>query len=304
MRVTVAICTWNRCDLLARTLEEMTRLRVPPGVSWELIVVDNNCTDVTEAVLAGFARRLPLRRVFEPVAGQSNARNAAVREATGDYILWTDDDVLVDPGWLAEYCSAFQRWPDATIFGGPIEPWFEGEPPDWLKVALPKVAGAYAVRDLGPDPMPLGHDTYPFGANMALARMVLDRWPFDPSLGLRPGTSVRGEEMTLVRSLLAGGEQGWWVPGARVRHFIPTARQDVRYLRSYYYGAGQVLARLHGVAPGARLLGRPLWLWKQAIVHETMYRLRRHMAPPERWVEHLTWASLSWGQIRGWRGSG
>ena len=100
MRVTIAICTWNRCDLLRQTLERMTGLMQPPGTEWELLVVNNNCTDGTDQVLSGFEGRLPLRRVFESRPGQSNARNAAVGAARGEFILWTDDDVLVDPNWL------------------------------------------------------------------------------------------------------------------------------------------------------------------------------------------------------------
>src|SRR5512134_131488 len=104
MDLTVAICTWNRGELLRKTLEQMTELVVPPGVTWELLVVNNNSTDHTDAVAAGFRRRLPLRYLVEPTPGKSNACNLAVREARGDYILWTDDDVLVSPQWLAAYC--------------------------------------------------------------------------------------------------------------------------------------------------------------------------------------------------------
>lgn len=300
MRLTVAVCTWNRSRLLARTLEEMTRLRVPDAVEWELIVVNNNCTDDTDEVLGRFEGRLPLRRVFEPEAGQSHARNAASREATGDYVLWTDDDVLVDPGWLEAYWSAFRRWPDASVFGGPIRPWFEGTPPRWLEVALPMVEGAYAIRDLGPEPVPLGHDTYPFGANMAMATDALRRFPFDPELGLQPNRNTRGDEMVLIRQMLAEGESGWWVPEATVRHYIPHARQSLRYLHDYYYGAGKLLARIETLE-GRSLFGRPLWLWKQAVRHEAAYRLLRLFAPADRWVAHLAASRLSWGQIRGAR---
>jgi hypothetical protein len=52
MHVTVAICTWNRAGLLAQTLEQMRQLVIPPGVTWELIVVNNNCTDDTDQVIA------------------------------------------------------------------------------------------------------------------------------------------------------------------------------------------------------------------------------------------------------------
>jgi glycosyltransferase involved in cell wall biosynthesis len=299
VRLSVGICTWNRCELLRQTLEQMTRLRAPAGVTWEVVVVNNNCSDATDAVLAEFAAQLPLRRIFEATPGQSSARNAVVQAATGDYLIWTDDDVLVDPEWLVAYAGAFAARPDAVVFGGPITPWFEGTPPAWLAAAFHKVSNAYAVLDLGSEPISLGHDAYPFGANMAFRTDVLKGGAFDPTLGLRPGSSMRGEEMVLIRDLFAAGEQGWWVPEAHVQHFVPRERQTLAYLKNYYRGAGQLLARLDEDVPGiGRFLGRPLWLWRQAVESEFRFRFRRIWGNPVDWVEDLRGATTSWAQLR------
>lgn len=133
MKLTVAICTWNRAELLRQTVDSLSRMIVPEGLEWELLVVDNGCTDHTEAMLASWSARLPLRTVRELAPGKSHALNRAVAEATGDYILFTDDDVLVDPTWMRAYYEAFCAHPEAAVFGGPITPWFEGEPPNWLR---------------------------------------------------------------------------------------------------------------------------------------------------------------------------
>jgi glycosyltransferase involved in cell wall biosynthesis len=95
MVITVAICTWNRAALLDQTLAEMRNLRVPKGVDWELLVVNNNCIDDTDEVIAKHADKLPLRGLVEPKPGHSNARNRAMREARGEDVVWTDDDVRV-----------------------------------------------------------------------------------------------------------------------------------------------------------------------------------------------------------------
>ena len=133
MLLTIAICTWNRARLLDQTLTRMRDLRVPSGVNWELVVVNNNCTDDTDAVIARHAKHLPLRRLFESSPGKSFALNRAASEARGDFVVWTDDDVLVAPGWLAEYAAAMRRWPTASFFGGPSEPWFDASPPPWFR---------------------------------------------------------------------------------------------------------------------------------------------------------------------------
>ena len=108
--VSVVICTWNRCRLLRLTLEQMTHLEIPSGVDWELIVVNNNCSDATELVLDEFQNRLPLVRLQESRPGKSYAANLAVGVAKGEYIIWTDDDVLVEPDWIKSYLEAFAEW--------------------------------------------------------------------------------------------------------------------------------------------------------------------------------------------------
>ena len=80
---TIAICTWNRAERLGQTLTRLLDLKVPEGVSWQLLVVDNNSTDHTQEVLRRFEGLFPLTHCFEPRQGKSHALNHAVRHATG-----------------------------------------------------------------------------------------------------------------------------------------------------------------------------------------------------------------------------
>ena len=217
MKITVAICTWNRAPLLDQTLEAMTHLRIPGRLDWELIVVNNNCSDETDEVLGRYSNRLPLRRCWEPTLGLSHARNRAVSEAHGDYLIWTDDDVLVAEVWLIEYCRAFQRWPEAAVFGGPVAPWFAGEPPQWLVRVFPRVAGAYAAIDLGNQPVPLNSEgPLPFGADMAIRMDEQRSHQFNAHLGVRGDQRGLAEETQVIQTVLHLGGTGWWVPEARV----------------------------------------------------------------------------------------
>lgn len=301
MRFTVAICTWNRAELLDPTLERLTQLDVPADLDWELVVVDNNCTDHTSRVLSEYESRLPLVRTFEPKPGLSNARNRAVAVASGEFIAWTDDDVLVDPGWLTSYRGAIEAHPGAAFFGGPVEPWFEGTPPAWLRDNFGAVANAYAVRELSQEPFRFtaARGRLPFGANYVVRRDVQASHPYDPDLGRRPGSMVGDEETTVLKALIDEGAEGWWVPGARVRHFIPTGRQSVGYLRGYYEGQGEVAA--DGLSPRGRfaLGGRPGWMWKEAALAELSYRFERALRPAERWIPALKRAAFLRGRLRG-----
>ena len=106
--ITVAICTFNRAAVLRRTLEHMRAMEVPSPFEWELLVVDNKSTDNTPQVLNEMAGRLPVRMLRELKTGQSYARNLILREARGQWIVWTDDDALVDARWLATIMATFQ----------------------------------------------------------------------------------------------------------------------------------------------------------------------------------------------------
>lgn len=302
MRVTVVICTRDRGEMLRQTLEQMTRLQIPGDTVWELLVIDNGTTTATEKVVAGFTSRLPLRWVPEPRGGLSHARNRAVREATGEYIVWTDDDVLVDQGWLAAYREAFALWPEASIFGGPIAPWFEGAPPAWLRRTLPRIGGAFALLDLGPDTGPLAAEglRIPFGANYAVRSVEQRQHLYEMSLGRQPGnTEIVGEEVDVLTRMLDSGATGWWVPHARVQHRVGAQRQTIRYLRRQLRGYGEYVG-WRAVRDGERRkLGGTAAIVARALRAEVRYRVRRITSSPERWIEDLIVASESWGLLRG-----
>jgi glycosyltransferase involved in cell wall biosynthesis len=296
MRFTVAICTWNRDPLLSMALERLTRVRQPPG-GWEVLVVNNGCTDDTERVLDGFAGRLPLRRASEPSPGLSHARNTAVRHAVGDYVVWTDDDALVDADWLTAYGRALERHPEAAIFGGPVRPRFEDTPPPWLSAAWQEISAAFAARDLGDEPFELGDGELPYGANYVIRAREQRRFSYDPNLGRRRAGGALGEETAVIRAILAAGGTGWWVPDASVEHWVPKERQTVRYLRSYYTLQGRTFHKWDGDGR-ATFRGRPLWLWRSIIRAELEYTRARLSGDPHRWLKPLIQASLLRGSTR------
>jgi glycosyltransferase involved in cell wall biosynthesis len=298
MRVTVAICTWNRCRALSETLRSLAAAAVPPRLELDVLVIDNGSTDGTAESIARFVDRLPIRTVVEPRVGLSHARNAAIALAQGEYIIWIDDDVLVDADWLRAYHDAFRDWPEATFLGGPIVPLFEGTPPSWLSEALPQIGNAYAALDLGDEPIELTRESLPFGANMAIRIEDQRRCLYDPTLGRRGELLYAGEEWAVLAALLDAGATGRWVPGARVRHVVPRERQSVRFLRRYYSGNGMSHARVRLGEGEPSLFGKPRWAWREAVTQEVAYQLRRHIASPRVWSSHLRRASLAWGILR------
>ena len=163
-------------------------------------------------VLSRAPAGLPLRIQHEPRLGLSHARNRAVQTARGRWIVWLDDDVLVDPGWLRAYQRAVERWSEAGFFGGPIQPRFEHEPPEWLIANRCRLAGVYGSRDLGTAQIELDRSSLPFAANMAVRADIARQVPFDPALGLAGNDRIGGEETDHLHRIIDLGYRAGGFP--------------------------------------------------------------------------------------------
>ncbi len=287
-------------------------MRVPSELEWELIIVNNNCSDQTDDVIDAFAKRLPVRREFEPRRGHSVARNRAVDAARGDYIVWTDDDVVVDPDWLAAYADAFRRWPDAAVFGGRIIPKYDAPVAGWVIESESLLGAPYAMRDLGGVPVPLSlaeEDRLPFGANFALRITEQRAFRYNPELGLGAVRRRLGEEHDVIERIMRAGSIGYWVPDARVNHCISHERQTEDYIGRYFVGLGETLAYRSarpseadaGLSSGPSWFGAPRWLWRRLLREWLRYHIHRRISVAPVWVEHLRNYALARGAIRYWR---
>src|SRR5437016_1766368 len=96
--LTVAIPTYNRCEVLRRALDGYLRQSLPHLIS-ELLVVDDGSTDDTQALVAEFQRAAPfqIRYLRQPNRGPAAARNAGLSAARTQIVLYTDDDIVPHP---------------------------------------------------------------------------------------------------------------------------------------------------------------------------------------------------------------
>jgi len=256
--ITVLICTRNRAAQLRRALGSAARMDVPRCLLWELVVVDNGSADDTEQVALEYSDRLPIRVVREEAPGLSHARNRGVSEAQGRYICWTDDDVVLDRNWLAAYASAFERHPEAVVFGGRIKPILEPPSPAWfLRFAdVWPLTTVLAHRDFGASPAPLDlkAGVIPWGANYAVRSAEQRKVQYEPSLGVSPRQRRLAEETEAIYQIMKPGAYGWWVPDAIVEHIIPRRRQTLSYVFDYFTSYGETLSHLEATRPGGHHL--------------------------------------------------
>ncbi len=237
MFVTITIQTYNRSAVLAETLESLRPLQCPAGVEYEILVVDNNSTDDTPQVLQKYGVLLAprLRSVFEPQQGLSHARNRALREAQGEIVSFLDDDVKVDPGWLAAVTSAFQEHA-AAVVGGRSYLIYPSRRPSWLPEDCEYLL---SKLDYG-DQVLVDTDKELYGLNLSVRKeLALRVGGFDPSLGRKGSSSLRsGEEVEFLRKIRALDRRVIYAPKAVVGHMVSKERLRMRWFLRRAFAPG------------------------------------------------------------------
>ena len=263
IEASIIICTHNRAASLERTLESLERLTVPAGLAYEILVVDNRSEDKTRQVVHSFMERsgLPLRYVYEEELGLSAARNRGVEEAAGEVLVFTDDDVIVDPQWLQALVDAHRQF-NAAAVGGKILPQWPGERPRWYRDSI---RGAVVHLDFGEELRDLTADELTlWGANLSVKRSRLERvGGFDSGLGRKGQSLTGGEETLLQQQIRAHGGRVLYTPNAVVWHVISPQRATRSFFRRWAFGQGRTEAMLEGRPEVKELFGYPRYMCRR-----------------------------------------
>jgi glucosyl-dolichyl phosphate glucuronosyltransferase len=228
--VTVLICTRDRASSLSAVFPTLAAQQVPAGWTVEVIVVDNGSRDGTaELVRAQTAFGSAVRLVQEPEKGLSRARNAGLRAARGRVLLFTDDDVRLPPGWVADMARPVLEGRADAVAGSVrlaphlLRPWME-----------PYHRATLAATDLllATDPGVM------MGASMGFGRHVLERVPcFDENLGA--GALGTAEDSLFAWQLVDAGYRITHVSDVEVEHHC----EPDRLQRAAYVAAARKLGR-------------------------------------------------------------
>ncbi|MGZ5435798.1 MAG: glycosyltransferase family 2 protein [Pyrinomonadaceae bacterium] len=115
MKLSVIIPTHNRAHALDLTLSNLAEQQFDHA--WEVIVVNNRCTDDTDAIVSRRKFPVPLQLVHEDIPGPAAARNAGAERARGQYLLFIDNDILVERDFLQSHLDSLEAHPGAWIVG-------------------------------------------------------------------------------------------------------------------------------------------------------------------------------------------
>jgi len=272
MDISIIICTYNRSKLLRQCIESVEGLIVPEGLSWEVLIVDNNSTDDTKSAAEYMQKsgKLNTRYVFEKKQGLSFARNKGVAEAGGGIVAFIDDDSVVDKGWLKAIIETFSKY-GADCVGGRISPLdWPKKVPAWFNEELYKYTGIY---DQGDKVIELsGPFALPYGGNAAYKKGVFTKAGlFDTGLGrVGKGSVYGGEEQELEQKIIKSGGKIFYQPGAIVYHPLRPEMLARKYFRGMDFKTGEKAGLKFGEYGKRTIFGVPLFAINQFL--RSVYR--------------------------------
>lgn len=300
--LTVAICTKDRPDNLARCLNSLLKLQKPASGGsryFEILVVDNAPSDERTKKVCGV---LPVvRYVLEPKPGLNFARNRALQEATGEILAFVDDDVVTDCKWLDGLMEAWAENPDAAAFTGLVLPY---ELVTVAQVLFEQRGGfrrgfekiRYGQTLPGNLLYPCGAGSFGAGCNMAFRREILLKLGgFDDALDTGaplPG----GGDLDIFYRVIRAGYPLVYEPQYLVFH---QHRREYEKLRRQYWTWGLglmafVVKSYQNDPPQRSQLRRLVWWWLKDQLSQFQTSLRgRHALPPAMILAEL------WGGVIG-----
>lgn len=263
MTCSICIATYKRPELLKKLLNSLYAQELDEGVNLEIIVVDNDDKESARSICAGFnnTNRITFYYLTQPEKNISLTRNMGVKKASGEYILFADDDVVVDPKWVHYHINTMEKY-NADIVIGRAIPAFEADVPEYIKkhdvFNAPCAATGLPVIRL-------------YTGNSALrARLIktMDE-PFDPALGI-----IGGEDGKLFQTLRLNGAKAVCCYEAVAEEHIPKESSTLGWIlnRSFRQGYMHTYNRIKLTGNERNLLFR-IYLAGKALTFGTISTL-------------------------------
>jgi glycosyltransferase involved in cell wall biosynthesis len=233
--ISVITCSHNpRPDYLERVFDALRKQTLDKR-RWEFLLIDNSSQDPLEARV-DLSWHSNARHFREGKLGLTHARLRGIREATGDLIVFVDDDNVLDDDYLEEALRVAEEWPRLGAWGGQTRPGFEETPPDWTRPYWSRLV----IREFDSDRwsnQPSSAETMPCGAGMCVRKSVADCYAALHANGQRKILMDRAGD-----SLMSGGDSDLAIcacdtglgmglfTSLKLTHLIPSSRLSEDYL--------------------------------------------------------------------------
>jgi glycosyltransferase involved in cell wall biosynthesis len=261
MRLSVAVCTFNPSrQLLDRVLDRVTD-QIGRCEGAELVIVDSKSDPPLDPSL--YEQRFGARVVRESRPGLTAAREAAVRDARGEAVLFVDDDNVLAENYVATVLEELDSDPELGLLGGSVTPEYEEKPPRWLapfegQLAVRRYPPAFRARTTsGPY-----SEAFPVGAGFAVRRELALGYFEDAARTTRiegrlQSSLLAGEDLDLGLYVLSVGRPLVVTGRLRAIHVIPPRRVTPDYIKALSIGSVRSAAELE--RKWAARLGSPVF---------------------------------------------
>jgi glucosyl-dolichyl phosphate glucuronosyltransferase len=216
----IIIPTMNRASVLKLAIDSFCQQNFPVD-RYEIIVVDNGSTDntknVTDAAISAYPAH-QIHYIYEPIPGLLSGRHRGILAATGEILIFVDDDIEADRGWLKSMIDTFED-PTIQLVGGKNLPKYEITPPQWLAgfwettVYGGQICSYLSLLDLGDRLLDINAN-YIWGLNFAIRQDILVKLG-----GFHPDCVPKH-----LQYLQGDGETGLTIKATKVSSCLSTGR--------------------------------------------------------------------------------
>jgi glycosyltransferase involved in cell wall biosynthesis len=279
---TIAIRTYNRASNLPVLLDHLQTQMKVEGILWEVLIINNNCTDNTAEILQHYQQHwqceAPLKCVLELRQGAAIARRRAIEEARGKWVGFVDDDAIPSPTWVQDAVEFAESRPRIAAFSGQIIPEYEGEPlPSFDRIAYHMPVMMNPEQFCYQNYPKRG---YPEGVGLVIRR---EAWlqhvpPCQMIQGpVQSGFALKGEQVESLSHLYRTDWEIWYNGKMSIVHRIPTKRLERDYLLNFFrvIGLSQHRFRMLRLRPWQRPIFFPLFIandLRRILLHYIKYR--------------------------------
>ncbi len=248
IEISAIISTYNRAQFLDGLFSSVLEQSIDKN-RYEIVIVNNNCTDNTEEICHKFIHSHPEIKInycIEKQQGLSYGRNRGIEESVGSIVTFLDDDAIIAPDFFETTLSFFSQHPEVNAIGGKILLKYMDKKPNWYNPFLASLLGYFNKGDKEQ----IFSNDYFRGSNMSFRREIFHTLGgFNTSLG-RVGKNLMGnEEKELFYRFKSKGEEMWYVPSTVVYHLVPIERTYSSFVKKQAIGTG-ASQRQHAVIQG------------------------------------------------------
>ncbi len=276
--VSIIICCYNSEKVIEKSLTSI--LNQKSSIPYELIIVDNNCSDNTISMVNKIYKEscvtIPMRVIKESVPGVGYARKRGFAETKYTYISFIDDDNIIANDWIDIVYDLFKKNPEIGIFGSSNKALFlDSVEPEWFD----KVKGAYACDSQGADLQELTVSRkYVYGAGMSIRREVLEAvYAIDLPLylsGRKGGKLLSGDDSELGMRAILLGYRMYCSDRLKLKHIMLEERLNWSYFQKMSEGHSQssIILQIY-----SRLIQGSRPLTRQEIIKELIIGWRNYI---------------------------